>query len=379
MPTVSVIVPSYNHANFLRERLDTILAQTFQDFELILLDDASTDGSQEILREYMARYAEGRDDKATADTSPAFAKNATGLGMTNDVRVEVNATNSGSTFKQWNKGVRMARGKYVWIAESDDYSDPRFLERMVALLETDERVVIAYCRSHRVACGRVFGVTKENLSKLKKSEAVCSTGHGAVHSFAYPLLDSPDLERWTKDFCVEGVEECGRYFPLANLVRNASSAVFRKNAYEAVGGADENLRFCGDWKLWAGLALRGKMAYTSEPLNYYRLHPGSVWGDRSGAPEIQELLHVVRWVMEHATPGDAAREAASRKLSFAWVMVLMSLRVPVAQKRAMWRDIQAIDPHPLRRVLRPTLRTISMKIRRHWRDLRSPPAPGTAQ
>ena len=98
-----VIVPNYNHARFLRQRLDSILAQTFQDFELILLDDCSTDESRTILEEY------ARDPR---------------------VRLDFNEVNSGSPFKQWNKGVRFARGKYVWIAESDDYADPRLLEAL---------------------------------------------------------------------------------------------------------------------------------------------------------------------------------------------------------------------------------------------------------
>src|ERR1700722_8508136 len=89
MPKVSVIIPSYNHARFLRQRIDTVLQQTFQDFEVILLDDCSPDNSPEIISSYVG------DSR---------------------VRIEFNAINSGSTFKQWNKGVRMARGDYVWIA-----------------------------------------------------------------------------------------------------------------------------------------------------------------------------------------------------------------------------------------------------------------------
>ena len=102
MPKVSVIVPNYNHERFLRQRIDSILAQTFRDFELILLDDCSTDYSREILREYAS------DPHVT--------------------HAEFNEVNSGSTFKQWNKGVRLAQGKYVWIAESDDYANPHFIE-----------------------------------------------------------------------------------------------------------------------------------------------------------------------------------------------------------------------------------------------------------
>src|SRR5215469_12732659 len=103
MPTVSVIVPNYNHARYLRQRIESVLGQKYQDFEVILLDDCSTDNSREILESY-------RNDPK--------------------VRVVFNATNSGNVFKQWNKGVRMAGGRYVWIAESDDYADAGFLSRL---------------------------------------------------------------------------------------------------------------------------------------------------------------------------------------------------------------------------------------------------------
>src|SRR6267378_3052037 len=124
MPTVSVIIPNYNHARFLRQRVDSVLRQTFQDFELILLDDCSSDESQAILREYAG------DPR---------------------VRIEFNEKNSGSTFKQWNKGARLARGKYVWIAESDDYADERLVERLVRALDTDPEITFAYCGSWQIS------------------------------------------------------------------------------------------------------------------------------------------------------------------------------------------------------------------------------------
>ena len=103
-PTVSIIVPNFNHAPFLRKRVDSILGQTYQDFEIILLDDCSTDESRSILREYSDRP---------------------------HVRLAFNDANSGSGYRQWNKGVSLARGKYVWIAESDDYADGNLLQRLV--------------------------------------------------------------------------------------------------------------------------------------------------------------------------------------------------------------------------------------------------------
>jgi glycosyltransferase involved in cell wall biosynthesis len=124
MSTVSVIIPNYNHARFLPRRIESVLCQTYQDFELILLDDCSTDDSRSLLSEYAC------DPR---------------------VRMEFNEKNSGSPFKQWNKGVRLARGEYVWIAESDDYADERMLERLAAVLEAEPKFALAYCRSWRVS------------------------------------------------------------------------------------------------------------------------------------------------------------------------------------------------------------------------------------
>ena len=104
MPVVSVIVPNYNHAQFLPSRLDSILGQTFADFEVIYLDDASTDNSERVIAPFL-------EDRR--------------------IRVIRNTVNSGSAFKQWNRGVREARGEYVWIAEADDSAEPTLLSRLV--------------------------------------------------------------------------------------------------------------------------------------------------------------------------------------------------------------------------------------------------------
>ena len=103
-PLVSVIVPNYRHAAFLPERLASILGQTVTDLEVILLDDASGDGSAEILRACAAQ--DGRVS-----------------------HVVVNTTNSGGPFRQWRRGVDLARGTWIWIAESDDGCAPDLLER----------------------------------------------------------------------------------------------------------------------------------------------------------------------------------------------------------------------------------------------------------
>lgn len=98
---VSIIVPNYNHARFLRKRLDSIYNQTYKNIEVILLDDCSTDNSRQILEEYQKKYA-------------AITK------------LVPNVKNSGSVFKQWQKGISLATGDLIWIAESDDWCDDNF-------------------------------------------------------------------------------------------------------------------------------------------------------------------------------------------------------------------------------------------------------------
>jgi len=265
MPTVSVIIPNYNHARFLRQRIESVLRQTYQDFEVILLDDCSTDESRLILSEYA-------DDPR--------------------VRIEFNAVNSGSTFKQWNKGVRLARGEYVWIAESDDYADERLLERLVPLLVAESTTVLAYCRSWRIlADGQITGSCEVDL----------------------------DPQRWRADFWADGREECQNYLVRCNTMTNTSAVLFRREVYVQVGGADESMVICGDWKLWAAMALTGRIAYLGQPLNYFRVHDTTVRAkcERLGLGPV-EYLGLIRWMLLRVTPSDAARRKLSEDAFSLW-------------------------------------------------------------
>jgi glycosyltransferase involved in cell wall biosynthesis len=319
MPTVSVVVPNYNHARFLPKRIESILRQTYQDFELILLDDCSTDNSRAILSQYAG------DPR---------------------VRTEFNEVNSGSTYKQWNKGVRLARGEYVWLAESDDYADYSLLERLVGVLNTDRRIAFAYCRSWSV-------------NEMDQ-----------IDGFVYFWPDRAN-PRWQTDFCVDGREECCHYFARYNPVRNASAVLFRKANYEQVGGADESYRLAGDWKLWAALALTGKVSYVSESLNYQRFHGANTQKNTNPEVVTNEILEVVGWILSRVTAPQEIREEVCKWMADLWVPVLMSPRVPFSRKRAILQELRRVDPRPLRRALRPGLTTLRLKFLRHWRWLDS--------
>jgi glycosyltransferase involved in cell wall biosynthesis len=316
IPKVSVIVPSYNHARFLHRRVQSILRQTFQDFELILLDDGSTDESRTILSEYAS------DPR---------------------VRLELNEVNSGGAFRQWNRGVSLAKGKYVWIAESDDAAEPHLLQYLVPVLEDNPSVTFAYCRSQ------------------------CISAEDQVLGFADAIyLSSFDARRWTTDFYADGQEECRTHLVRCNTVPNASAVLFRKMAYERVGGADESMHLCGDWKLWASLALVGQVAYIAKSLNYFRIHQASVTSSVDKASvHVLEWLRVIRWILERVTPTDATLKTVYEYQANRWVPAVLSLRVPLEVKIAIMRCVTAIDPHPMRRAFWPALETIRRKFSRH--------------
>jgi glycosyltransferase involved in cell wall biosynthesis len=320
MPTVSVIVPNYNHARFLPKRLDSILRQTFQDFELILLDDCSTDDSRSILSSYAG------DPRVT---------------------IEFNEANSGSTFKQWNKGVRLARGKYVWIAESDDYADEHLLEKLVSRLDADPSIVLCYCRSWQVS------------------------EKGALNGFLDSYLADIDAHKWTADFRADGEEECRKYLIRRNTVLSASSIVFRKEVYDQVGGADESLTLCGDWKTWAAMALTGgTIAYVGEPLNYYRSHDKSVTtrSQQKGVAPV-EALCVIGWILRRVKLEKQAKENLCGEIFHLWGSAVLNKRIPTRVRWTILESARAVDRHALRRLIRPAFTAVRLTLARRWRSL----------
>lgn len=223
---VSIIIPNYNHAPYLKRRIDSVLAQTYEDYELIILDDKSTDNSCEVIDNYK--------------NNPKVSK------------IIYNEENSGSTFKQWNKGISLAKGEYIWIAESDDIADPTLLETLfTGIKETD--ATIAYCDLYKID-------SKDN-----------NTGN-----WRYRYQDNFDTSLFHSDFSMIGEEYINNYLSFENTIPNASGVLFSKDAYLAIGGADEDIRYCADWLLWLKLLTKGKVFYTNQKLNYFRRHEGSV-------------------------------------------------------------------------------------------------------
>ena len=221
-PFVSVVVPNFNHAPFLRQRLETIYAQTYKNFEVILLDDASTDNSRDILREFQKVHAD-------------------------NTRLICNAENSGGVFNQWRKGIEAARGDLIWIAESDDFSAENFLAELVPAF-ADDAIQLAFCRSDFIQDGQKIFTTEQYLADV-------------------PAFD------WTKKFAVTAAEFVAQGFGVKNIIPNVSGVVFRK--HKTFPDFCLSMKLCGDWAFYLDALKGGCVFYTPHATNFYRVHKNS--------------------------------------------------------------------------------------------------------
>jgi glycosyltransferase involved in cell wall biosynthesis/SAM-dependent methyltransferase len=231
-PFVSVIVPNYNYARYLRLRLESIWAQTVKVREIIVLDDASTDHSDAVIRELMQE-------------SPI---------PINYVR---NEANSGSVSKQWAKGVALAKGDFVWIAEADDFADPEFLAGVLPVFQNKD-----------VA----FGYTQSRI--VDEHDRVTDP------DYLFYVADI-DPDRWRRDFIVKGTEEIAEAMVVKNTVPNVSAVVFRRVDLAEVLNQhlDEMISFrnAADWLCYVRLLQRGgSVGFIKTPLNNHRRHQTGV-------------------------------------------------------------------------------------------------------
>lgn len=291
-PTVSVILPNYNYAAYLDRRIGSILSQSFRDFELIILDDASTDDSLDVI----ARY---RDDPRVS-------------------RVVVNDTNTGSPFAQWQRGISLARGRYVWIAEADDMADPAFLDTCVGLMEANPHAALCFTNAH------IIGPDDRP-----------STAFSLRNTFPRHI-DHGNITISSRDFV-------DRHLYWHNYVYNASAVLFRR---DAVTGIDPSLwtamRHTGDYMFWVEVARRGDVIAVYDKLNYFRRHDSSTTraGGASGLGT-RELLEVSARLDRIVKPGKIKQMVRNGRL----LRIIRRCHTP-AQQAALMDLYNTLFDHP---------------------------------
>ncbi len=230
IPTITVIVPNFNYGRYLELRLRTIVDQTLSPTEIIVLDDASTDYSLEVIQLF-------------SDTSAI------------PIKLIKSKSNSGNPFVQWAKGIKQAKGELIWIAEADDYCEPNLLAKLAEEF-IDKNVVLAWADS----C------------------IVNEKGHGDGFEYKTYYVKEQGMF-WHHSFKMEGKELIEKCLVSTNVIPNASAVVFRRNAVEKDLTMIQQYGFSGDWWFWISLAEKGKVSYLSEILNYHRRHSQSVMGN----------------------------------------------------------------------------------------------------
>jgi len=243
---VSVVVPNYNYAHYLRDRIKTIVDQSYPIYELILLDDCSSDGSVELLSQIAAE-------------------------LRLDCHIECASLNSGSVFAQWAKGLRYARGDFVWIAEADDLSTPDFLMEVMRGFDYPG-VVMSYCESYQID----------------------SVGNRLGDNYLEYVADV-DENRWLSRYVAEGTAEIVEALSIKNTIPNVSAVVFHRGtmlqALEAVGTLTTDFRVAGDWRLYIEVLQHGRIAFTPRTANLHRRHQRSV---THASLNLSQFLEIVR-------------------------------------------------------------------------------------
>lgn len=215
---VSVVIPNYNHAKYLKQRIDSVLNQTYQYFEIIILDDCSTDDSVQVIEAY---------------------KNHPKVS-----HIVINEKNSGSPFLQWKKGIALAKGDWIWIAESDDWCEPNFLEELTSKI--NDEVTFAFCQSI---------VVNQEGKKIWQTN-------------------------WQTEYEeISGNEFIKNYLTRGSYIVNASMCIFQKKYYQRISSEFTKYKLIGDWVFWHEMSIHGKVVVSAKQLNYFRKHDADVSGN----------------------------------------------------------------------------------------------------
>lgn len=227
--TVTAIIPSYNHAPFLRQRLDSILNQSYALIDIVILDDASTDDSRAIIAEYVARFPDR-------------------------IRAVLNETNSGSVFAQWQKGHDLATGDLVWFCESDDFAEPDFVERLIGSFR-DPSVMLAF--------GRIEFVDT----------------HGQHVRGLDHYRETAEAGIWSESCIRPAASWFSGAFGVKNVIANVGGSLWRRAPIsQAVWDMAQGYQIMGDWFLYSEVAQGGQIAFEPSAVAYFRSHGANTSG-----------------------------------------------------------------------------------------------------
>ena len=278
---VSCVIPNYNYAHYIEERIDSVVNQTYPLYELIVLDDKSPDNSVEVIEKKLEKIKQEH---------PKLK-----------VKFIPNKENSGSVFKQWAVAFKEFTGDYLWIAEADDLCDKHFLNVVMKGFR-NKKVVLSYAESKMMDENNQ--ITEEDMRRVIDLEKTC---------------------RYDHDYVNDGKAELEAILCTNNSIPNASGVVFRRNKnidyQKYLKEAQEDFRLAGDWYFYVKVLLYGKVAYSSDSLNYHRYHTNSVTNTTKDLIRLREVIKVQNAVNEDIKLSEDAIERSKnyiKDLQYWW-------------------------------------------------------------
>ena len=245
----SVIIPLYNKAPYVRKALESVLAQTYTDYELIVVDDGSTDESARIAEECIREVtgcrlevkgneevkgerlkAKGSENGEADTPASCLSPLASRLRLLSQPNAGVSAAR--------NNGVAQAHGEYIAFLDADDWWEPTYLERMAQLIND-------YPDAGLYACNYIY-------YKPGKTHVALHIPTGYIN---YP-----------KAYYESGV------MPVTSI-----TAIIPRNVYDEMGGFREHLWMAEDFDLWIRIALNNKVVFLNESLAYYNQEVQLKW------------------------------------------------------------------------------------------------------
>lgn len=237
---VSVVVASYNHQKYLAKRMDSLLSQTYENIEIIVIDDRSPDNSVDVLRPY-----------------------------TSDSRVRlIEREANGGWVTVSNQGMSIAKGEYIIFANCDDYCDSCMIESLVKGIETSDNIGVAFCRSEmvdgdNVVIGDDFTVRERSFRERCKTDTSISAG------------------------------ETYRFFLHSCVIPNLSAALIKRECLNSVGLFSDSYKACCDWDLFFRIFSAYDAYYVAAPLNSFRQHNKTIRSSLKGRIEYEEFFHLL--------------------------------------------------------------------------------------
>lgn len=257
---VSVCIPTYNSGKFIGETIESVLNQTFKDYELIVCDNVSTDETEEVCK----KYNDPRFKYVRFDEFVGQAEN-------------------------WNRALTQASFDYVILLHSDDVLLPIYLEKAVKVLDANDDVGLVYCAVQHI------------------------DEHGK------PLILQNRIEQ--KDY-IDRKNETFKRFLLEGCIINPAGVLVRKKVYEKIGNFTDEIVWGVDAHMWTRIALNYSIGYLAEPLALYRHHTNSGTSGvmktaRNGSDELWMINDIFKQIPPdrkdiHQLHAEAVKQVAHR-------------------------------------------------------------------